>query len=327
MKQKSKKIKILLIVGMLLLTTGCTQILKDNEKKSVVNPATGQSLTSNILCQPLDENTRKLYTDNGVNIEELPKCTDFKLNSGKYEGIWTTIFVKPLAWLLLAVGNLVIKYGLAVMLVCLLIRLIMYPFTKKTAMQSELIKQAQPELMKIEAKYANANSNDANVMMKKSQEMTMVYKKYKINPMSSCLFAFIQLPLFIAFLEAINRVPAIFEENFLWMQMGTTPWIGFSKGMPIAYIVLVLAIGATTYYSFKMTTADAGANPAAPGMKHMPLIMTAMIILTGLFMPSALGLYWITSNVFTIFQNILVKRSKKLNEKEQVYIKKQRRSN
>lgn len=50
--------------------------------------------------------------------------------------------------------------------------------------------------------------------MQKSQEMLVIYKKYKINPMAGCLYAFIQLPLFLAFYEALNRLPLIFEGSF-----------------------------------------------------------------------------------------------------------------
>ena len=58
----------------------------------------------------------------------------------------------------------------------------------------------------------------------------------------------------------------------------------------------------------KMTQLDMDSNPT---MKMMPLMMTVMILITGLFMPSGLGIYWVTSNVFTMFQNLLVQRSKK----------------
>ena len=61
--------------------------------------------------------------------------------------------------------------------------------------------------------------------------------------------------------------------------------------------------------------APAGASEAMPSMKMMPYMMTGMIIFTSLFMPSALGIYWITTNIFTIIQNILVKRSKEANGK------------
>ena len=58
----------------------------------------------------------------------------------------------------------------------------------------------------------------------------------------------------------------------------------------------------------KMTQIDMDSNPT---MKMMPIMMTVMILITGLFMPSGLGIYWVTSNIFTMFQNLLVQRSKK----------------
>ena len=79
-----------------------------------------------------------------------------------------------------------------------------------------------------------------------------------------------------------------------------------------AYIILMIIIAASTFYSFKMNTAGTQQDP---NMKMMPMMMTGMIVLTGLFMPSGLGIYWVTSNIFTIIQNILVKRSKEVNGK------------
>ena len=175
-------------------------------------------------------------------------------------------------------------------------------------MQSELIKKAQPELDRLEKKYTNKTDSDS--MMKKSQEMTLIYKKYNINPISGCLYSFIQLPLFIAFLEAINRVPALFEENFLTLQLGTTPSIGIFSNGNWLYIILILLVGITTYFSFNLnkTTSTSNNDP----MANMTNIMTGMITVMGIFMPTALCIYWITTNVFTIVQNILVKRSKEV---------------
>lgn len=307
--KKQKKWKIVLVIMMLIITTGCTTTLTDKDKKPVKNPETGQSLTENILCQPKDEETIRIYQENGVKIDNLPQCEEFKITSGGYEGLWNSIFVKPLAFVILWLGKYINSYGLSLILISIIIRLIAYPVTRKTALQSELIKKAKPDIDKIERKYANKTDTDS--MMKKSQEMTLVYKKYKISPLSGCLYAFLQLPLFIAFLEAINRVPAIFEEKMLLLQLGTTPMVGFGTSSWYMYIIIILAIAASTYFSFKMNATTASNEM---GMKQMPLIMTGMIILMGLFMPSALGLYWITTNVFTIIQNIIVKRSKLVNE-------------
>ncbi len=301
---KKNKIKILIIVMLLLLSVGCTTTLKDKDNKVVKNPETGQNLTKNILCRPTDEETIKIYKENEVNINELVECEKFTITTGGYEGLWTTIFVKPLAFFILTIGNLVKSNGLALILTSLFIRLVAYPITKKTAIQSELIKKAKPDLDRLEKKYKDKTDRDA--MMKKSQEMTAIYKKYNINPVSSCLYAALQLPLFIAFLEAINRVPAIFEETFVGLQLGTTPSVGIQNGNFI-YIAIILLVGITTYYSFKM---NSSANPDNPQSQTTFKIMCGMIIVMSVFMSSALGIYWITTNLFTIVQNLLVKKEK-----------------
>ena len=308
MKNKKKKKLAVILVLTLLLTTGCTKTLKGADKKAVTNPETGQSLTENILCQPENAETIKVYEENGVEISKLPKCNNFKITSGGYGGLWNSIFVKPLAFVILWFNKYVKSAGLALIITSILIRLIAYPITKKTAMQSELLKKAQPDLDKLEKKYAN--KTDQQSIMKKSQEMTMIYKKYNINPISGCVYAFIQLPLFIAFLEAINRVPALFEENFIGLQLGTTPSVGLLTNGNFLYIILILLVGVTTYFSFNLNKTTQQAGNAQ--MKNMTTIMTIMIIVMGFFMPAALCIYWITTNLFTVVQNLIVKRSKEV---------------
>ena len=307
MKERLKKGKIVIIILLLLLTTGCTKTLTDENNKVVKNETTGQTLTKNILCKPTNEKTTNIYKKYKVKIEKLPECKDFKITSGKYEGLWNTFFVKPLAFILIRLGRFVGNYGLSVILISLVIRLIAYPITKKTAMQSELIKKAQPELNKIQKKYEN--KQDQESMIKQNQEMMAVYKKYNINPLSGCLFAFLQLPIFIAFFEAVQRVPVIFEDKFLGLQLGTTPSVGISSVTFYSYLILIVLIAGTTFFSFKMNSTG---NMEDPSMKMMPTMMSIMIVITGLFMPTGLGIYWVTSNLFTIIQNLLVKRSKEV---------------
>lgn len=310
MKKKSIKSKAIVIMSLLLLTTGCTKTLTDSEKKPVKNEATGQTLTENIICRPTNKKTEELYKKNKVKIEKLPECNKFKITSGRYEGLWTSFFVKPLAFFLLVLGRFIGNYGISVILISLIIRLIAFPITKKTAMQSELIKKAQPELNRIQKKYAN--KQDQESMIKQNQEMMAVYQKYKINPLSGCLFSFIQLPIFIAFFEAVQRTPVIFEDKFLGLQLGTTPAIGITTGTFYSYAIIMIIIAITTFFSFKMNSTG---NMEDPSMKMMPIMMSVMIVITAIFMPTGLGIYWVTSNLFTIVQNILVKRSKDLNGK------------
>ncbi len=304
--KKNKKKLIILFVAIFLLT-GCTTTLKDKNKKVVTNPETGQSLTENILCQPENEKTIKKYTENGVKIDKLVKCEDFKITTGGYEGLWTSIFVKPLAWAILNIQKIVGNAGIALIITTIIIRLLAYPITLKTAMQSELLKQAKPDLDKLEKKYKD--KTDQESLMKKSQEMTMIYKKYNINPISGCLYALIQLPLFIAFLEAINRVPSLFEQKLLGFQLGTTPSIGIFTNSNYLYVIIIILVGLSTYYSFSLNKTASTSGEKDP-MKGMSTAMVIMFIVMSFFMPTALCIYWIATNLFTIMQNLIVKRRK-----------------
>lgn len=307
-----KKKKLAIILAALIFTvTGCTQNLKDDENKVVTYDKTGQTITENILCRPTNEDVIKIYKDHKVDIDKLPECSEFKITSGGYEGLWTSIFVKPLAWLILTIGKFLQNYGFGLIIVSLLIRIVMIPITKKTAMQSENMKKAQPAIDKIEKKYKNKPKDDKDVMMQKTQETLAVYKKYNINPMSGCLFSFLQIPLFFAFLEAVNRVPALFEETFIGFHLGTTPIVAITKGQYIYVILLIITI-ATTYFSFKLN-ATATSPDQEKQMKFMTRFMIIFIAIASFSLPAGIAIYWNTTNLFTILQNLWVKRSSKEN--------------
>ena len=279
-------------------------MLKDKDNQVVKNEITGQTITENIICKPTDESTLKIYDEYEVDIEKLPACDNFNPLKN-YEGLWTSIFVKPLAWLIIKVGSIVKNYGLALIITCILIRLILYPLTRKTAMQSELIKKAQPELTKLEKKYENKTS--AEDQNKKAQEMMLIYQKYKINPVSGCLLSFVQLPLLFAFYEAINRTPAIFEDKFLLFELGKTPWTAITNGEYV-YILLVIIIFLATLVSFRKTLKDQSTQ--GMNMKTTLYFMLALITYSSFTIASGVGIYWIVSNLFTIIQNIIVERKK-----------------
>lgn len=313
-----KKIRIIILIIFILLSSGCTKYISDSSNKRVIYDKTGQNLTQNILCKPEETELYNLYKKYdkklSVNLKLLPTCESFKPNDIKYVSIWESIFVKPLAFVILKLGNLIKNYGVSVMLIGLLIRLIMFPLSKSMIKQSENMKKAQPEISKIEKKYKD--KTDSESMMAKSQETMMVYKKYNINPVSGCLTSFIQLPLFFAFLEAINRVPAIFEENLLGLQLGTTPLKGITSGNYL-YIILIILIVGTTYLSMKNSMAQTGSSTEQAGMQmqFMTKFMIIMISIASLSLPAAIGLYWITTNGFAVIQNLLLKE-KKVNRKK-----------
>lgn len=299
-----KKRKLVLLLLCLSLLTGCTKMLKDKDNKVVKNEISGQSITENVICKPTDEETLKIYAEYEVDIEDLPECKNFTPLSN-YEGLWTSFFVKPLAWVIIKIGLLVKNYGLSLIITCLLIRLLLYPLTRKTAMQSELIKKAQPELNKLEKKYENKTS--AEDQNRKAQEMMLIYQKYKINPVSGCLLSFVQLPLLFAFYEAINRTPSIFEDKFLGFELGKTPWVALQNGEYI-YLLLVVLIFLATLVSFKKTLKDQ--TTTGVNMKTTVYFMLALITYSSFTIASGVGIYWITSNLFTIAQNLIVERKK-----------------
>lgn len=307
------KILLLIIVMVTLLTTGCggNNYIKDENNKPITYEATGQYLQKNLLCQPKDQELYKLYKDNdeqlNISIDDLPQCNQYKVSSNKSTGIWEFLFVKPLAWLILKVGEIANNMGVAVIIVGLLIRVIVLPFSYKTQKQSINMQKAQPEIQRIEKKYRNRT--DQQSMMMKSQETMQVYKKYNISPLSGCLISFIQLPIFFAFWQAINRVPAIFEGKLLGFNLGMTPAHGFATGNYM-YLLLLVLIVLSTYFSFKYTMKGSAVQTPemAKQMNMMVNIMTVMIVFTSLSLSTALAIYWITTYAFISIQTFVFRK-------------------
>lgn len=325
------KFKILVLVFVLLLTSGCgnSKYIQDKDKKIVTYEETGQMLEKDILCLPEKDselyNIYKEYSDQlNIDFEDLPACTDFKITSNESSGLWEFLFVKPLAYLILVLGKLVGNLGISLILIGLAIRLILLPFTIKSTKQTMNMKKAQPELEKLERKYRNRTDNES--LMAKSQETMMIYKKYKVNPMVGCLMAFIQLPLFFAFLQAIYRTPAIYEESLLTFNLGMTPLVGIKTGNYL-YLLLLVLIAVSTYFSFKQTMSQAGSQSpeAAKQMKIMLYVMLVVITYVSLTLPTALAFYWIVTYAFIAVQNIIMNKvnnkdltNKKDNKKDKI---------
>ena len=316
---KKRFVQFFGIIVSILFLTGCGSrnyiVEKSNNKdkrdKIVYYSKTGQTVPTNILCKPTDKKLLEIYqkyeSQLKVPLKKLPECSDFKINLKGSKSIWEGLFIKPLAFLIIKLGEVVNNYGVSVILIGLAIRLLLLPVSLKTQKQSENMKKIQPEMQKIEKKYANQTTNDA--MMAKSQEMMMLYKKYNVSPFSSCLLAFIQLPLFLAFLQAINRVPVIFEDSLFGMYLGMTPLNGLKAGKYI-YIVLIILIILTTYLSLKKTLdSTSGANPEqAKSMKTTLYFSIGLIVFTSFNLSTAIGLYWVATNGFIVIQNYVIKK-------------------
>ena len=309
---KKKILKVFVILTCVMTLTGCVKYGKVN-KKMIKNEKTGQSLVTNILCKPTDKDMLKLYKEYNkkskkkVNIDKLPTCEKMDM-TGKYHGLWDNIFVKVIAIVIVQIGRVVKNYGLGLILATLLIRLLAYPLTKKAALQSENMKKASPELKKLEKKYEG--KKDQQSTMAKSQEMMVIYKKYGINPMSTCLFSIFQIPLFFAFYEAILRIPVIFEEKFLGFDLGLSPMSAVSKG-DYKYLIFIVIISVSTYFSFKLNSGASMSADQEKQMKTMSKVMVVMMTFMAFSISTGIAFYWTTTSLFTIAQNLIVKRGKK----------------
>jgi len=309
---KKNKLLALILVIVICLTSGCgsDNYLKDEKGNVLINESTGQSVQKDILCQPSkDSELYKIYDEHKdeleVKVDELPTCEEFSITSNKYDGLWEALLVRPLAFIILKIGYLFNNMGISVMVVGLLIRLIMLPLAIKSMRQTNNMQKAQPEILRIEKKYAG--KTDSESMMAKSQEQMLIYQKYKINPVSGCLVALIQIPLFFAFLNAINEVPAIFEGNLFGMHLGMTPWKGLGEGEYI-YIILIFLIIVTTYVSFKNSMKNTQNNEMMKQMNFMFMFMILSISIASFSLPTAIAFYWIVTNGFAVIQNFVVKK-------------------
>lgn len=302
-----KNKKLILILLMVFLLTGCSKRLVDPKtKKPVTNPETTQVLIKNIYCRPKDSKTIKIYEkySKEVDLKKLDECENLKL-TGKYEGLFESFITRPIAWLITRMNKIVNNYGVSFIIIAILIRLILLPLGLKAKAENEKIQKMQPELQKLNKKYEGKDDKDS--MLKRAMEQQMLMKKYDIKMGTSLITSFIQLPILFGLLGAINRIPTIFEDNFLTMSLGMTPIIGITKEGNMMYLLIVIINALVTFYSFKQMqkTQMTQENP-------MMNIMMIFISFMALIMQSALVIYWITTTLFGIIQNsdILFKEEK-----------------
>lgn len=209
-------------------------------------------------------------------------------------GFWNTIFVYPLSQVITFFAELLgNSYGLAIIVVTVIIRLVLLPLNIKQLKSTKAMQDIQPEIQKLQKKYS---SKDANTQQKLQQETMELFQKHGVNPLAGCLPIFVQMPILIAMYHAIMRTEAIKAGSFLWFELGTPDFI------------LPLIAGAATYFQQKLMMADNPATSQNPQMKIMLYVMPIMITVFGYILPAALALYWVVGNVFMVAQTVFIRK-------------------
>src|SRR5690625_1075442 len=209
-------------------------------------------------------------------------------------GFWSKYFVYPMSQLITFFAELVSNYGLAIVIVTLIIRLLLLPLNVKQIRSSIAMQKIQPELQELQKKYS---SKDANTQQKLQQETMALFQKHGVNPLAGCLPIFIQMPILIAMYHAIMRTEAIKEGSFLWFELGAAD--------PLH--ILPIIAGGATFFQQKLMMADNAAVSQNPQMKVMLYVMPIMITVFAFMFPAALALYWVVGNVFKIAQTLVIR--------------------
>jgi YidC/Oxa1 family membrane protein insertase len=208
------------------------------------------------------------------------------------EGFWNQFIVYPLSLLITTVSEaLGGSYGLGIIVVTILIRLLILPLMIKQTKSSKAMQALQPELQKLREKYS---SKDAQTQQKLQQETMALFQKHGVNPLAGCFPILIQMPILIGFYHAIMRTQEIAKHNFLWFDLGEKD----------PFFILPIIAGITTFIQQKMMMAGQEANPQ---MAMMLWIMPIMIVVFAINFPSALSLYWVVGNIFMIAQTYFIK--------------------
>ena len=230
-----------------------------------IQPQGATKMSYRIYLGPKDERSLK---ELGADAEKL-------LDFGYF-----TIVAKPLLWFLNLTNTVTKNFGMDIIILSILIKIIFLPLTQISFKSMKEMQKVQPEMNRLKETYKN---DKARVQ----QEIMLLYKRRKINPMSGCLPMVIQIPVFIALYNALqNAIEMRHAPFFLWIR-------DLSAKDPIYITPLIM--GATMVIQQKMTP-----TAADPAQAKMFMLMPIMFTFLFLNFPSGLVLYWLINNVLSI---------------------------
>ena len=213
---------------------------------------------------------------------------------------WLTVVAKPLFWVLTKLHALVGNWGVAIILLTVLIKAAFYPLSAKSYRSMAQMRELAPRLQSMKEKFGDDKQ-------KMQQAMMEMYRTEKINPMSGCLPILIQIPVFIAlYWMILGSVELRHAPFFGWIQdlsapdtlFGTLPWLN----MPIG--LLPILMGATMIIQTSLNPAPTDPIQAQV-MKVMPIVFSIFFF----FFPAGLVLYWLVNNILSITQQWYVNKT------------------
>ena len=228
----------------------------------------------------------------------LSACSS-QAKAGNNDNFFHHYFVNPFTITIQSVADFFNgSYGLAIILVTLVIRLVLMPLMlrqyKNQMIMKEKMDVLKPEMDAIQKKMKA--EKDPKKKQELQQEMMGLYQKHGVNPLNmGCLPLIIQMPILTGFYYAIRGSDAIKHHHFLW----------FSLGQPDIWLTIIA--GVIYYFQFKVSQSNMPTQQQAQ-MKYMGLLSPLMIVMFSFSAPAALPLYWVVGGTFLIIQTAISKR-------------------
>ena len=211
---------------------------------------------------------------------------------------WFWFLAMPMLWLINTINSIVMNYGIAIIIMTILLRLALWPLTRKSYTSMAAMQKMQPEMQRIQKLYANDKQRMQLEMMK-------LYQAHKTSPMSGCLPMLIQIPIFFALYKALLISVQMRNAHFLWIS---------DLAVMDPYFILPILMGASMWLQQRLQSGaikSGDKNDVAAqtqrAMRWMPIIFTVMFA----WMPAGLVLYWTVSNLFGILQMYIIKHNNK----------------
>lgn len=187
--------------------------------------------------------------------------------------------------------NLIPNYGIAIILLTLLVRIVFWPLTHKSTVSMRKMSVVQPQIKALQAQFKDNPQ-------KLQQETLKLYREHKVNPFSSCLPMLIQIPIFIALFTVLRSAVELRFASFLWIADLSQPENLFVGLLPVPLNILPILTAVTM--GLQTHLSPASGDPAQK--KMMTWMMPIMLLFMFYSMPSALCLYWTVSQVLSIAQ-------------------------